>query len=902
MAATADVLLNFQAVDNVSSVAQQIGQSVNSINGQAGGLMNTVSRLSGVFTGLNGLVMGVFGTMGLSTFKEMTYGTATAREQIKQLFETVAGSTKDVNSEAYKLWDTMDKMTNHGYVSLDQLAQATNVLGLSTGASVEQMSMLAPVINEIGNRAILMGYDANRTQQLMNNVAQGLNGNTRMLNVAFGITADKLKEQGWSGKADDIETYTKALKGYLNIDDDVGEHLDNTQGKVIALQKRFRIAGRNLGNYMLPPINAIIDKFTELNAESDDLLASLIIIGTGAMSGFASIIPTINPLLQLHGILKDFNNSKVDNNKFDGVCDDAGQAAKCIAQADARMGLFRRTYSGVTTFIKAKAGFLNPLNIGFIRNSKYVNASILKLREWISVYLSAEKLKKFDSFFGTSPETFDKADEMKARLKSTKNNWKANGADEVKDEFFLRSQLALKGEEAALRGNTKSLRENLLARKSNIVQKVRGIFFSEASAVAHGEEALAEGADTVATEGNTISKIKNWIATQGGIKAMLKSIAIRIKSTAVKIVETAKNWALALSEMGIAWPILLIVGALVSLILILDQIGKSLGWWTNWKTMLDAIVNGLKRLWSAFINNPNVQGFIKDIQGLFAGVGGVINWVAEAILQLFGIEDNGEQVDAVRMIIDVFGALGRVLGDIVNVFKAVFGAIYTVTAPIVSAIVWVLGSIICILVGCSPGIIPALNSLNEVFRRVFNGLASFVNNPIGTIVRAIRSWQSLLFSVAKNIGQSIWNGLNSVLGGLPQRVWQIFWNMINNLKQIPNQIFNTAQQIGTGIWDGMDSAISGATGGLIHLPNANVNNSYARGKARSNAQTVGNVNKNYNNANNARNGHIFNISQGAIQLDARNLTTKESKQVMINALEGLTSYETVHTKKASRQK
>ena len=31
----------------------------------------------------------------------------------------------------------------------------------------------------------------------------------------------------------------------------------------------------------------------------------------------------------------------------------------------------------------------------------------------------------------------------------------------------------------------------------------------------------------------------------------------------------------------------------------------------------------------------------------------------------------------------------------------------------------------------------------------------------------------------------------------------------------------------------------------------------------------------------------INIGEGAVQLDARNLTTKESRQVMINALEGL---------------
>ena len=347
--------------------------------------------------------------------------------------------------------------------------------------------------------------------------------------------------------------------------------------------------------------------------------------------------------------------------------------------------------------------------------------------------------------------------------------------------------------------------------------------------------------------------------------------------------------------------VLLIVGAIILVIMVIDQIGKTLGWWDNWKEMLDAIVKGLQRIWQAFINNPNVQGFIKDIQWLFGELGKGIQWVAWQVLQFFGWKDDGSEVDIVRGIIDVFGALGDILGKIVNAVKYFF----KVTAPIwitlfnvmsmpIRAIIGLLRGIICIILGCSPGIVPAMQTLAGVFRTIWGGLASFISNPIGTIVRAIQSWQSLLFNVARTIGSSIWNGLNSVLGGMPQRVWQIFWNMLNNIKQIPQMIWGTAQDIGQQAWNGLDSAVSGLTGGAIHLPGA----TNRQQNAQQNARTIGNATKNYNNSRNARGGHTINIGAGAIQLDARNLTTKESKQIMINALEGLTTYETVHTKKA----
>ena len=86
MATIEEVLIHFQGIDNVSPTVQQIDQTLGGAMGtatsQGGGLVNTMRELGGIFQGLNGLVMGVFGTYGLSTFKNMTYGMATAREEV----------------------------------------------------------------------------------------------------------------------------------------------------------------------------------------------------------------------------------------------------------------------------------------------------------------------------------------------------------------------------------------------------------------------------------------------------------------------------------------------------------------------------------------------------------------------------------------------------------------------------------------------------------------------------------------------------------------------------------------------------------------------------------------------------------------------------------------------------
>ena len=339
--------------------------------------------------------------------------------------------------------------------------------------------------------------------------------------------------------------------------------------------------------------------------------------------------------------------------------------------------------------------------------------------------------------------------------------------------------------------------------------------------------------------------------------------------------------------------------------------GKQLGWWDDWKTMLDAVVKGLQRLWEAFINNPNVQATIKMFQDAFGELGSGISWVTRQIMQLFGWKDDGSEFDFVRFLIDGFGTLGKIMGDVVNVFKVVFGTIYSIVAPIAGAIWWVLRSIICIIVGCSPGIIPAIQMLRDTFMSVFPYIAMILGGPIGIIiglftgmfdkinvVDKIKQLGGRFYTVARHIGQMLWNGLNSILGGMPQKVWQTFWNMVNNIKKIPEMVFNAGKQIGQSAYDGVDSIVSGITFGQYHLPGSTADK---KNTAMKNAKAMNNATKNYTNTHNVRGGHTINVGKGAIQLDARNLTTKESKQIMINALEGLTTAQSVQTKKQAGQ-
>ena len=340
---------------------------------------------------------------------------------------------------------------------------------------------------------------------------------------------------------------------------------------------------------------------------------------------------------------------------------------------------------------------------------------------------------------------------------------------------------------------------------------------------------------------------------------------------------------------------------------------------------------------------------------------GSVTDVALAIMNMFGIEDNGEEVDFVGGFINVFGALGDMLGKIVNGLKwleqefHVFSTIaMIITAPI-RAIVDVIRTIYCIIWGCSPGVIPALRRLHEVFREIFGGIMSFIGNPVGYIVGQfnnlldalgpvgdvirqgiqtalpvvanvlkvyistvgriigtindmltgkisakegitrliniirpllLRIYQIVREIIGRIVNYMVQSALNMVNGfvnnllSLPRRVLGIFTGLINSLKQLPSQLWNTAVGLGQDLYNGVDNTLRSWTGGTIGLPHNQ--------EALQQARTVNNANKNYTHTNKNQ-GHTINVHEGAIQMDARNLTTRESQQLMINALHGLKS-------------
>ena len=286
------------------TVKTKIGEVASNIKTRLTSALSSVrskiESLGDAFSGLGGIISSVFGAIGVNSVQEMTVGLSIGRQRIQSLTESLLGTDR----AAKDLWNKWDNLTSQGLVSLDELAQAMNTIRMSTGMSTQQLSGMTDVVNDIGQRAILMGKSGSEAVGLMQAAGKGLNGEFEMLRDNFGITKEALIDLGWDGSAEDVEGYTKALEAYLAKSGDLDGVLDTTSGKLTVLQKNYRIAGRTIGDMFIPYIDMALDKLIEMtDPNTGNGLAQLTLYVAGLSSVFMTLAPTITPTLQAMDLL-----------------------------------------------------------------------------------------------------------------------------------------------------------------------------------------------------------------------------------------------------------------------------------------------------------------------------------------------------------------------------------------------------------------------------------------------------------------------------------------------------------------------------------------------------------------------------------------------------------------------
>lgn len=121
--------------------------------------------------------------------------------------------------------------------------------------------------------------------------------------------------------------------------------------------------------------------------------------------------------------------------------------------------------------------------------------------------------------------------------------------------------------------------------------------------------------------------------------------------TATAIPAAAALWAMVA-------PLLPFIALGAAVAYVVYQIGVSFGWWSDVSSMLDAVWAGVQRLWSAFINHPDVQGFIQGISEAWKAMQPFIKAIIDFVLRFFKVSNKGD-FDLVRSLINAIGAAWR---------------------------------------------------------------------------------------------------------------------------------------------------------------------------------------------------------------------------------------------------
>ena len=248
-------------------------------------------------------------------------------------------------------------------------------------------------------------------------------------------------------------------------------------------------------------------------------------------------------------------------------------------------------------------------------------------------------------------------------------------------------------------------------------------------------------------------------------------------------------WGAAGAFMGISvagaplWAILAVIAAIA---IAVYELGIYFGWWKDVGTMLEAISDGVRRLWEAFINSPQVQGAIKMVQGALESLWNYlqpfISWVQTQWSNLFG--DAGSSPDVVHMVIEAFEQLGNVASAIFPYIVQGFQAIGYVLTPL-----W-----------------EGLSGLAGIFSQLMSGSISWESafiQVITTIATALVNFQLRIGQIALQIGQRLLTGIVNYVRQIPGRLWMLLTQAALRLLVFGSIAAIRARQAGMRILNGI---------------------------------------------------------------------------------------------------
>lgn len=278
------------------------GRAVNAFNQIRTGIGNASAKLTNLASGLSGvqgMLMSAFAVVGVTSLKSFIIDSAIAREKVNAVTREVAGS-----EAAFKKVNASIKAATAGTtLGYNNMAKAVNNVALRFHVTGEAATSLAGPMGKIGVLAQAMGKSSEEAASVMEHAFDGLQDKWRSLKQ-YGITKEALIGEGWSGAADDVEGYAKALDKVLEKNPKFEQFTHTFEYQFESFKMTIKGIGTEIGMILLPILKGLLEGLTSLSKEHPGLLKIAVVVGLVVLA-LASIATTVLPIIMLVSALKE---------------------------------------------------------------------------------------------------------------------------------------------------------------------------------------------------------------------------------------------------------------------------------------------------------------------------------------------------------------------------------------------------------------------------------------------------------------------------------------------------------------------------------------------------------------------------------------------------------------------
>ena len=207
------------------------------------------------------------------------------------------------------------------------------------------------------------------------------------------------------------------------------------------------------------------------------------------------------------------------------------------------------------------------------------------------------------------------------------------------------------------------------------------------------------------------------------------------------------------------WLPFIAIGA--AIIAIVYEIGVAFGWWTDVGSMIDAIWAGIQRLWSAFINHPDVQGLLSALTVAWNWLVPAVTGVVNAVLRFFGVTSSSN-FDFVRTLSNAIGGAWNQMTFPIRVYN---------------------------------NIKTAVNNIKKMFSNLPGAIRGAISSLVGIITKPFKDAYEKIKGTVDSIKSKAKSITNISLSSLTDKIFGPVRDAYNKIKDKVDQIKSKLREI-----------------------------------------------------------------------------------------------------------